>query len=90
MERFQELLQKLENSVKDRRWGDYMNQSKLQNMMKDISTKLQMFKTAQEILSSKVERSIKQSDLQMEKQEDNVRKIQKLLSSLQTYLQLKH
>jgi hypothetical protein len=87
MDKFQELLQKLEHTVRDRRWGDYMNHTKFQNMMKDIGMKLKIFKTSQEMLSIKIEKSIKQHELQMSKQEDHMQSILLCIKKLSTKIE---
>ena len=82
MDKFQDLLQRLENNVRDRRWGDYMNQTKLYNMFKDIGAKLYMFKTSQEMLSNKVEKSIKLHELQHTKQEEHIQSLQAIINKV--------
>ena len=82
MDKFQDLLQRLENNVRDRRWGDYMNQTKLYNMFKDIGAKLNVFKTSQEMLSNKIEKSIKFNEMQRAKQEEHIQSLQACIENL--------
>ena len=80
--KFQELLQELQLSIKDRRWGDYMHDERQHNLFKEIAAKFQMYRHSQDQM-------MKTIDQVMKKVKDDQNTLQTLyprVSSLETTL----
>lgn len=71
--KFQDLLKDLQNSIRDRRWGDYMNNERQESLFKELSSKFQMLKHSQENCSKKIDLFLKKNKEEKEFNEGTVR-----------------